>query len=327
MKAIVYREYGSADVLKLEEVPKPVPKDNEVLIKVRAAAVNPLDWHLMRGVPSFVRLFTGLQKPKRTRLGADVAGEVELAGAAVTGLKPGDSVFGAVDGAFAEYVSASESFVALKPQNVTYEQAAAVPIAGFTALQALRDKGKLQSDQKVLINGAAGGVGTFAVQIAKWMGAKVTGVCSTRNVDMVRGVGAVRVVDYTSEDFTSSGDSYDVIFDLVGNRPIAAFRSVLHPKGVFIGCGGGGPDTSAVHLLAGMIRQLVMGWFTSQRLVGILAKRDKGDLEILSRLMTSGDVTPVIDRYYCLSELPEAIRYLEEGHARGKVVIAMPELN
>ncbi len=196
-------------------------------------------------------------------------------GAAVTGLKPGDSVFGAVDGAFAEYVSASESFVALKPQNVTYEQAAAVPIGGLTALQALRDKGKLQPGQKVLINGAAGGVGTFAVQISKWMGARVTGICSTRNVDLVRGIGAERVIDYTIEDFAAKDERYDVIFDLVGNRPLADFRRVLNPRGVFIGCGGGGPETPGGHLLAGMIKQMVLGWFTSQKLVGVLAKRSK----------------------------------------------------
>ncbi|MGA8088735.1 MAG: NAD(P)-dependent alcohol dehydrogenase [Terracidiphilus sp.] len=327
MKAIVYREYGSADVLKLEEVPQPTPADNEVLIKIRAAAVNPLDWHLMRGVPWPLRFFSGLRKPKRTSLGADMAGDVVTVGAAVANLKPGDGVFGAVDGAFAEYVCAPASIVALKPLNVTYEQAAAVPIGGLTALQALRDKGNLQAGQNVLINGASGGVGTFAVQISKWMGAKVTGVCSTRNVDLVRGIGAGRVIDYTREDFTASGERYDVIFDLVGNRPLADFRRVLNPKGVFIACGGGGPETPAGDALAGMIKQLVQGWFTKQRLVGILAKRDKGDLEILSQLMTSGDVIPVIDRYYGLSELPEAIRYLEAGHARGKVVIATPKFS
>ncbi len=323
MKAIVYREYGSADVLKLEEIVKPTPGDNEVLIKVRAAAVNPLDWHFMRGVPGFVRLFAGMRKPKRTRLGVDVAGDVESVGAAVKDLKPGDPVFGAVNGAFAEYVCATESAVVVKPRNVTYEQAAAVPIGGFTALQALRDKAKIQSGQTVLINGAAGGVGTFAVQISKWMGARVTGVCSTRNMELVRGIGAERTVDYMHEDFAASGERYDVIFDLVGNRSLAEFRRVLNPKGVFIACGGGGPETPASHLLAGMIEQLVLGWFTSQRLVGILAKGNREDLEALSKLMTSGDITPVVDRCYSLSEVPEAIRYLEEGHARGKVVIAL----
>jgi len=323
MKAIVYREYGSADVLKLEELEKPTPADNEVLIKVRAAAVNPLDWHFMRGAPVFVRVFTGLRRPKRTRLGVDVAGDVELLGPAVEGFKPGDSVFGAVEGAFAEYVRAPVSAVVIKPQNMTYEQAATVPIAGLTALQALRDKAKLQSGQKVLINGASGGVGTFAVQIAKWMGARVTGICSTRNVELVRRIGAERVIDYTREDFTASGERYDAIFDLVGNGPLAAFRSVLDPRGVFIGCGGGGPETPTSHLLARMIKQQVLGWFTSQRLVGILAKLNKDDLELLSKLMTSGDITPVVDRRYRLNEVPQAIRYVEEGHARGKVVIGV----
>jgi NADPH:quinone reductase-like Zn-dependent oxidoreductase len=323
MKAIVYREYGSADVLKFEEVPQPTPADNEVLIKVRAAAVNPLDWHMMRGVPGFVRLFAGLQKPKRTRLGGDMAGDVVSVGTAMSGLKPGDGVFGAVDGAFAEYVCAPASLVAIKPENMTYEQAAAAPIAGLTALQALRDKAKLQSGQKVLINGASGGVGTFAVQISRWMGAKVTGICSTRNVDLLREIGSESVVDYTHEDFATGDERYDVIFDLVGNRPLAEFRRVLHPTGVFIACGGGGPETSAGRLLAGMVKQLVQGWFTRQRLVGILAQRRKDDLELLSKLMASGDLVPVIDRRYPLSEVPQAIRYVEAGHARGKVVIAV----
>lgn len=323
MKAIVYRAYGPANVLKLEEVLKPTPGDHEVLIRVRAAAVNPLDWHLMRGVPGFVRLFAGLRKPKHTRLGVDAAGDLELVGPAVEGFKPGDGVFGAVEGAFAEYVCAPESAVVTKPQNMTYAQAAAVPIGGLTALQALRDKAKLQSGQKVLINGASGGVGTFAVQISKWMGAKVTGICSARNVDLVRGIGAERVIDYTREDFTAGRERYDAIFDLVGNRPLSDFRSVLNPKGVFIACGGGGLETPAGHLLAGMIKQLVLARFTSQRLVGILAKRNKEDLELLSRLMSSGDVTPVLDRCYRFSEVPQAIRYVEEGHARGKVVIAL----
>jgi NADPH:quinone reductase-like Zn-dependent oxidoreductase len=323
MKAIVYREYGSADVLKLEEVPKPTPGDNEVLIKVRAAGVNPLDWHFMRGVPGFVRIVAGMKRPKRTRLGMDVAGDAELVGAGVEGFKPGDKVFGLIEGSFAEYVCAPTSAVARMPPNMTYEQAAGVPIAGFTALQALRDKGKLQPGQSVLINGAAGGVGTFAVQISRWMGARVTGICSTRNVDLVSGIGAERVIDYTCEDFAAKTERYDVIFDLVGNRSLAEFRRVLNPKGVFIACGGGGPETPAGQLLGGMIKQMVLGWFTSQRLVGILAKGNKEDLEILSKLMSSGNITPVIDRCYRLSEVPQAIRYLEEGHARGKVVISV----
>lgn len=323
MKAIVYREYGSADVLKIEELPKPTPADNEVLIKVHAASVNPLDWHLMRGVPGFLRLFIGLQKPKRARLGVDLAGEVELAGPGVTGLKPGDKVFGAIDGAFAEYACGPASAVTLKPESVTYEQAAAVPIGGLTALQALRDKGNLQPGQTVLINGASGGVGTFAVQIAKWMGAKVTGVCSTRNGDLVREIGADRVIDYTQEDFAAGDVRYDVIFDLVGNRPLSAFRGILKPRGVYIGCGGGGPETTSGYLIVDMIKQLVVGWFVSQKLVVILAKRKKEDLEMLGELMTNGSVRPVIDRCHQLSEVPQAIRYLEEGHARGKVVITV----
>lgn len=323
MKTIAYREYGSADVLKLEEAPKPTPGDKEVLIKVHAAALNPLDWHLMRGVPWFLRLFTGLRKPKRTRLGVDVAGEVESAGSAVVSLKAGDRVFGAADGALAEYVCAPASAAIAMPANVTYEQAAAVPIAGLTALQALRDKGKVQPGQRVLINGAAGGVGTFAVQISKWLGARVTGICSTRNVDLVRGIGADQAIDYTREDFAASGEHYDVIFDLVGNRPLKDFLRVLNPQGIFIGCGGGGPETPAGHLLAGMIQQLVRGWFTSQKLVSILAKRSREDLIILSELMESKEVTPVIDRRFSLREVPEAIRYLEAGHARGKVIVSV----
>jgi NADPH:quinone reductase-like Zn-dependent oxidoreductase len=322
MKAIVYREYGSADVLKLEEVPKPTPGENEVLIRVHAAAVNPLDWHFMRGVPGFLRLFTGLRRPKRTRLGVDMAGEVESAGTAVNGLKAGDRVFGAVDGAFAEYVCAPVSAVALLPNNMAFEQGAAVPIAGLTALQALRDRAKLRSGQKVLINGAAGGVGTFAVQISKWMGANVTGICSTRNVNIVREIGADEVVDYTREDFITRDECYDLIFDLVGNRPLEAFRRVLSPRGCFIACGGGGPETPVSHLLAGMIKQIMLGWFTRQRLLGIMAKRNKEDLATLSELMGSGKITPVIDRRFRLSEVGEAIRYLEKGHARGKVVIS-----
>lgn len=323
MKAVVYREYGSADVLKLEEVPKSTPGEQEVLIRVRAASLNPLDWHLMRGVPWFLRFLTGLQKPRRTRLGVDVAGEVETAGAGVAVLKPGDRVFGAVDGAFAEYVCAPVSAVANIPMNVTFEQAAAVPIAGLTALQALRDKGMLQSGQRVLINGASGGVGTFAVQIAKWMGVKVTGICSTRNVDLVLEIGAERVVDYTREDFAAGAERYDVIFDLIGNRPLGDFRRVLNPRGVFVACGGGGPQTPTSQLLAGMINQMVMGWFTRQKLVGILAKKSREDLSALSELMQSGKITPVIDRRFSLNEVPEAIRYLEAGHARGKVVISV----
>jgi NADPH:quinone reductase-like Zn-dependent oxidoreductase len=321
MKAAIYTRYGPPDVLQIRDVEKPVPKDNEVLIEVRAASVNPFDWHLMRGTPYIVRIMAGLLKPKVTRLGVDVAGQVEAVGRNVTQFKPGDKVFGACRGAFAEYACTSESALVMKPDNVTFEQAASVPVAAFTALQGLRDKGHLQPGQKVLINGAAGGVGTFAVQIAKLFGADVTGVCSTRNVDMVRSIGADRVIDYTQEDFTKSGQRYDLFFDSVGNHSLLACRRVLNPKGIYIVVGG--PDGRWLGPLARMIKTLVLSWFVSQNLVMFLAKRSKEDLTIMHELMEAGKVTPVIDKRYRLSEVPEAIRYLQEGHARGKVVITL----
>lgn len=321
MKAIVRHRYGASDVLELANLPKPLPTENEVLIRVRAAGLNPFDWHMMRGTPWPLRLFAGVRKPKRIGLGADVAGTVVGLGQGVTEFRLGDEVFGAADGALAEYVCAQASALVGRPANVSGEAAAAVPIAALTALQALRDKGHVTPGSRVLINGAAGGVGTFAVQIAKWQGAHVSAVCSTRNVEMVRSIGADRVVDYTGEDFAAGSERYDVIFDLVGNRPLADFRRVLKPHGVFIGCGGGGPDTSSAQLLIGMLKQTVAGWFTRQKLVGVLAKRSKADLEILRELLANGLVKPVIDRTYSLAEVPDAIRYLEEGHARGKVVV------
>jgi len=329
MKAVVYYNYGSPDVLKCEEIENPTAGDNEVLIKVRAASVNPLDWHFMRGTPYFVRILAGLRKPKVTRLGVDVAGQVEAVGRNVTQSKPGDEVFGACRGAFAEYACTSESALAMKPDNVTFEQAASVPIAALTAVQGLRlgglgDKGQIQPGQKVLINGAAGGVGTFAVQIAKSFGADVTGVCSTRNVDMVRSIGADRVIDYTQEDFTKSGQRYDLLFDCVGNHSLLACRRVLNPKGIYIPVGGEG-GRWMIGPLARSITALVLSRFVSQKLVAFfLARLSKdGDLAILRELMKAGKVTPVIDKRYRLSEVPEAIRYLEEGHARGKVVITL----
>jgi len=321
MKAAIYTRYGPPDVLQIKDVEKPVPKDNEVLIRVRAASVNPLDWHFMRGTPYFLRMMTGLRKPKDKRLGVDVAGQVEAVGRNVTQLKPGDEVFGACRGAFAEYACTSESALVMKPYNVTFEQAASVPVAAFTALQGLRDKGHLQPGQKVLINGAAGGVGTFAVQIAKSFGADVTGVCSTRNVDMVRSIGADRVIDYTQEDFTQSGQRYDLIFDCVGNHSLSACRRVLNPKGTYIAVGG--PGGWWLDPLTRMLRTLVLSWFVSQKLVMFLAKPSKEDLTIIGQLMEAGKVAPVIDKRYSLSEVPEAIRYLEEGHARGKAVITL----
>ncbi len=323
MKAVVYYNYGPPDVLKCEEIEKPAAGDNEVLIRVRAASVNPIDWHLMRGTPYIVRIMAGLRKPKVTRLGVDVAGQVEAVGGNVTQFKPGDEVFGACRGAFAEYACTSESAVVMKPDNVTFEQAASIPVAAFTALQGLRDKGQIQPGQKVLINGAAGGVGTFAVQIAKSFGADVTGVCSTRNVDMVRSIGADRVIDYTQEDFTKSGQRYDLVFDSVGNHSLSACRRVLNRKGTYIVVGG--PDGRWLGPLARLIKTLVLSPFVSQNLVMFLARRSKEDLTVMRELMEAGKVTPVIDKRYRLSEVPEAIRYLEEGHARGKVVITLKD--
>jgi NADPH:quinone reductase-like Zn-dependent oxidoreductase len=322
MKAAVYTRYGPPDVVQITDVEKPVSKDDEVLIKVRAASVNPLDWHFMRGEPYFVRILAGLRKPKITRLGVDLAGQVEAVGRNVTQFKPGDEVFGTCRGAFAEYLCTSESALVMKPDNVTFEQAASVPIAAFTALQGLRDKGQIQPAQKVLINGAAGGVGTFAVQIAKSFGADVTGVCSTRNVDMVRSIGADRVIDYTQEDFTKSGQRYDVIFDCIGNHSLLACRRVLTPKGIYIAVGG--PSGRwMIGPLASAITAPVLSRFVSQNFVTFIAKLSKKDLTIMHELMKTGKVTPVIDRSYSLSEVPEAIRYLEGGHARGKVVITL----
>jgi NADPH:quinone reductase-like Zn-dependent oxidoreductase len=322
MKAIVYHRYGSADVLQWEEIEKPTPGDNQVLIRVRAASVNPLDWHFMRGTPYIVRIPAGLRKPKVTGLGVDVAGQVEAVGRNVTQLKPGDAVFGSCRGAFAEYVCTSESALVMKPDNVTFEQAASVPVAAFTALQGLRDKGHIRTGQKVLINGAAGGVGTFAVQIAKSFGADVTGVCSMRNVNMVRSIGADHVVDYAQEDFTKSSQRYDLLFDAVGNHSLLACRRVLNPKGVLIMAGGEG-GRWMIRALARAITALVLSRFVSQNLVGLLARARKEDLTIMRELMEAGKVKPVIDKRYRLNEVPEAIRYLEEGHARGKVVITL----
>jgi NADPH:quinone reductase-like Zn-dependent oxidoreductase len=320
MKAIVYHRYGSPDVLRCEEIEKPAPGDDEVLIKVHAASVNPFDWHSLRGMPYLFRIMMGLRKPKITRLGVDVAGQVAAVGRNVTQLEPGDEVFGSCRGAFAEYACASESALAAKPRNMTFEQAASVPVAAYTALQSLRDSGKISPGQKVLINGAAGGVGTFAVQIAKSFGAEVTGVCSARNVDMVRSIGADRVIDYTQEDFTRSGQRYDLILDCFWNHSWSACRRALNPNGAYVIVGGpggrwGGP-------MARLIKALVLSRFVSQNLVLCRARGSKEDLTLLRELIEAGKVTPVIDRRYSLSEVPQAMGYLGEGHARGKVVIS-----
>ena len=320
MKAIVYRCYGSPDVLELEDVEKPTPADDEVLVKVHAASVNPLDWHYMRGSPYLMRLGSGLGAPKRPGMGVDLAGTVEAVGKDVTRFKPGDEVFGGRNGAFAEYVIVPDDrALALKPSSVTFEQAASMPIAAITALQALRDKGQLKPGQKVLINGASGGVGTFAVQIAKSFGAEVTGVCSTRNVEMVRSIGADHVVDYTKEDYTESGQHYDLIIDNVGNHSLLENRRVLNPDGIFVIIGGA--KGNWLGPLMGPIKALMLSPFVGQEFVLLLAKMNKDDLTILGDLMQEGKVTAVIDRRYRLSEVPAAIRYSEEGHARGKIII------
>ena len=328
MKAIVYRSYGSPDVLRLEELEKPVPNDFQLLVRVRAAAVNPLDWHYMEGTPYIARLLEfGLLAPKNTRLGVDYAGTVEAVGKNVSEFKPGDDVFGGKTGAFAEYICVlADRSVVLKPANLTFEQAASVPVAALTALQGLRDKGKVQPGQKVLINGASGGVGTFAVQIAKSFGADVTGVCSTRNLDLVRSLGADQVIDYTQEDFTKGGRRYDVILDNVANHSLSEIRRVLNPKGIYVLIGGGGlNDGRWIGPLIRPIKALLLSPFVSQDMGMMLAQQNQKDLTFLGDLMRAGKVTPVIDRRYTLREVPEAIRYLEQGHARGKVVITLEE--
>jgi NADPH:quinone reductase-like Zn-dependent oxidoreductase len=322
MKAIVYSKYGPPDVLQCAEMGKPDAGENEVLLKVRAASVNPVDWHFMRGTPYLIRVAAGLFTPKETRLGIDVAGQVEAVGARVTQFKPGDEVFGACRGAFAEYGCAPASALALKPANITFEQAASVCVAGLTALQGLRDKGQIQPGHKVLINGAAGGVGTFAVQLAKWFGADVSGVCSARNADLVRSIGADRIIDYNQEDFTKSLQRYDLIFDCMGNHSLLAYTRILTSKGRYVAAGGP-VGKWMVGALAGAMIAPLLSLLVSRQLATFMMRRSQGDLIIMSQLMTAGRVTPVIDRRYTLKEVPEAIRYLEEGHARGKVVIAV----
>ncbi len=320
MKAIAYSCYGSTDVLRFEDIEKPTPADDQVLVKVAAAAVNPLDWHFMRGTPYFVRLLTGLGAPDNLGLGVDFAGTVEAVGAKVTRFKPGDEVFGGGNGAFAEYVSVHEGgALALKPVDVSFEQAASSPIAAITALQALRDVGKVEPGQKVLINGASGGVGTFAVQIAKVLGAEVTGVCSTRNVELVRSLGADHVFDYTKESYIDSGEQFDLIIDMVSNHSLLANRRVLKPEGTFVIVGGGKGDWLGPMMRP--INAMLLSPFVDQEFVMILADMDTEDLTTLGELMQTGKVTAVIDSHFSLSEVPAAIRHSEDGHARGKIII------
>src|SRR5216117_331956 len=329
MKAIVYCDYGLAN-LKLEEVEKPVPNDDQILVRVRAASVNPYDWHFIEGTPKIMRAMgVGLRKPKDTRVGVDFAGTVEAVGknpAAAGQFKPGDEVFGGKGGAFADYVCPRAGrAVALKPANITFEQAASVNIAGITALQALRDKGKVQSGQKVLINGASGGVGTFAVQIAKSLDADVTGVCSTRNVDLVQSLGADQVIDYTKEDFTKNAQRYDVILDNVANHSISECRRVLKPKGIYVLIGGGSANEQGfLGPLGKALNAAVYSRFVKQKMGMMMAQPSTQDLTFLADMVQSGKLKTVIDRTYkSLSEVPDAIRYLEEGHARGKVAITV----
>jgi len=327
MKAMVNTKYGPPDVLELTEVEKPVPKDDEALVKVHAASVNPADWHLLRGMPYIARLQLGLRKPKDRVLGCDVAGQVEAVGKDVTMLRPGDDVFGSPFmhgfGAFAERVCVSEELLAPKPATLSFGQAAAAPLAASTALQGLRDHGRIEPGQKALIIGASGGVGTFAVQIARYFGAEVTGVCSTRNVEMVRSLGADHVIDYTKEDFTRSGRKYDLVFQLAGTRSPSDCRRALTSRGTLVQISGesGGRWIGPVDRI---VRALVLSPFVSQKMASFTVKPNKEDLRVLKQLIEDGKLTPVIDRTYPLTEVPEAIRYLENGHARGKVVITVP---
>jgi NADPH:quinone reductase-like Zn-dependent oxidoreductase len=324
MKAIVYCDYGTSDALKLMDIAKPIPKDNQVLVRVRGASVNPYDWHMMRGTPYIMRLGVGLRKPAATRFGVDFAGTVETVGKDVTEFKPGDEVWGGKTGAFAQYVAISEKAIAKKPDNISFEQAGSVQIAGMTALQALRNKGNVQPGQKVLINGASGGVGTFAVQIAKALGAHVTGVCSGRNVEMVKSLGADRVIDYTKEDFAKGSEHYDVFLDNVPNHPLSECRGVLTPNGKYIMIGGGGPDDGKwIGPFGRVIHALLLKPFVKQQIGMMIAEQNKADQNFLSELMQSGKVKVVIDKTYKLSEVPAAISYLEQGHARGKVAITV----
>lgn len=323
MKAIAYYNYGSPDVLKCEEIEKPTLTDNEALIKVRAASVNALDWRMMRGKPLFIRLMMGgLRKPKITRPGVDLAGQVEAVGRNVTQFKPGDEVFGVCQGAFAEYVCAIEDKLALKPANISFEDAAALPVAALTALQGLRDKGRISPGQKVLVDGASGGVGTFAVQIAKSFGAEVTAVCSTRNVETARSIGADQVIDYTREDFTQSGQRYDLILAANAYHSIFDYRRALSQNGIYVLAGGGWAQILQAWLLAPLLS--LVG---SRKMRFFMAKINQKDLVLLKDLLEAGKVVPVIDRRYPLSDVAGALRYLEEGHAQGKVVITFEHNN
>ena len=321
MKAVVYHEYGSADVLRYEEVEKPSPGDNEVRVKIRAASLNPLDWRVMHGEPKALRFVAKLMK-MGGRPGVDMSGEVEAAGKDVKEFKPGDKVFGGCRGALAEYACTKEANIVAKPENVTFEQAASVYVAGLTALQALRDKGGVQPDQRVLINGASGGVGTFAVQIGKLLGVHVTGICSTKNIDLVRSIGADEVIDYTKQDFTKSGLTYDVVLDNVGNHPFSAVKQALNSRGTCVVIGAP-HDISIAELLALPFRVLGASMFSSRKIKTIVGKANRDDLTRIGEWIAAGQLTPVIEKRYSLRDAAEAMRHLETGHARGKVVVTV----
>jgi len=324
MRAVSYTCYGGPEVLAVADIEKPVPAAGEVLVRVQRAGVNPLDWHYMRGSPYIMRLGSGLGAPGRPRLGVDFAGTVEAVGAGVTLFRPGDRVFGGKFGAFAEYVTLDEEgSLAPMPANMDFDQAAGAPIAALTALQALRDHGRVQPGQKVLINGASGGVGTFAVQIARAMGAEVTGVCSTRNLEMVRSLGADHVIDYKQEDYTRSGQRWDVIVDNVGNQPLLANRGVLTDQGIYVMVGG--PSGDWLGPLWRPLRAMLINPFVGQEMSMMMAGQSRADLETLADMLATGRLTTVIDRRFALDDIAEAIRYSEAGHARGKIIIEVAD--
>jgi len=319
MKAIVYTKYGSPDVLRLKDVEQPTPKEDEVLIKIHAASVNAYDWHYLTADIFLIRLMSGgLLKPKNTRLGADLSGKVEAVGRNVKQFKLGDEVYGMGEGGFAEYACAPESTMALKPSNLSFEEAAAVPMAGITALQGLRDEGHIQAGQKVLINGASGGVGTFAVQIAKSFDTEVTAVCSTRKIEQAHSIGADHVIDYTKENFTKNGQQYDLVFAANGYHTLAAYKRALTPKGIYVMSGG-----TTTQIFQSMFLSSMMSEADGRTMGGVSAKRNQKDLVCLTELLEAGKVFPVIDRRFPLTETAEALRYLGEGHARGKIVITI----
>ena len=325
MQAVMHRCYGPPEVLSLEQIEKPVPEANQILIRVHAASINPVEWHTVRGEPYMMRLGAGLGAPRNPRIGIDFSGTVEAVGKDITRFKPGDDVFGGKSGALAEYmVATATGSIAPKPARISHEQAAGVYVAALTSLQTLRDRAGVKPGQKVLINGASGGVGTFAVQIAKALGAEVTGVCSTRNVALVRSLGADRVIDYKKEDFTQSAERYDVIMDNVANRPILDIRRVLKPQGKYIVIGGGGPDTNPwVGAFIQPLKALVISWFVDQDMGLFISHASAEDIALIGQWIDEGKITPFVDRSYPLAEIHDAMRYLEEGHARGKVVLTM----